>query len=687
MSGSQAIYTKLNREEMEIRLLEILPEDSKDSQIKCLMLKARCSVDAYSALSYTWGDPSITQQILVNGEKIDVTTNLYLALFQLRQMQPATAEKIRLWVDAVCINQTDLEERRDQVSMMGEIYSRASLVTVWLGEEGEHTKEAFDHFHNWNDFLHAEGLEDPVSPTIFLEKKYPYPNGSVMVGLIDIFAKRKWWTRMWMVQEISLARVAKILCGSSEVDWGTLTKILKVWISSMSPQVVGALRHGAGPYHGNNFPWPIIDLLLALDIVEVTSTKAFYEPPSRPRLFEWIYATERRNCLDPRDKIFGLLGLSPPDLNVEPDYSRPTDVIYTDAYRNNIQQTNLLELLVFAGVGEKSDEFELQKEQTEKREDGSSIEWWEERKRETANLPSWVRDFSWPRHSGDSDSASNFYDLVQSWPQRLSASGDMLRGKIAIFPRNNPRMAVFRGILCDTVSEVEGPRIGEKYYQALWRYRQLARRVEWMGDDAWYGLRGLYRAKRFPFTPLERLETMSPIAALFRVLILECDDDNFGASQRDLEESPAARAIQLIVGYCKILLSADDVGDEGFTKFSDALIAAIKDDSDDLAASVSHLDPYLSQDITGDEAGRERLRSAICAHGAIFTTLDGYIGSGPAGMRVGDIVCILYNCPCPMVIRKERDHYLLVGPCFVYGMMHGEMIIRTRNRSEWLVLL
>src|SRR5947207_3507863 len=90
ISGSRSIYTKLNREDMEIRLLEILPEDSTDSQIKCLMRKARSSVDAYSALSYTWDDPTMTQQIFVNGEKISVTTSLYSALRQLRQKQHTT---------------------------------------------------------------------------------------------------------------------------------------------------------------------------------------------------------------------------------------------------------------------------------------------------------------------------------------------------------------------------------------------------------------------------------------------------------------------------------------------------------------------------------------------------------------------------------------------------------------------
>lgn len=216
--------------------------------------------------------------------------------------------------------------------MMGEIYSRASQVIVWLGDEGKHTKAAFDHFHEWDDFLQVERLQDPVDPTLFLEKKYPYPEISVVCGLLEIFSKRKWWTRMWTLQEILLAEEVTVLCGSSEVKWETFTKIAKVWISSTSPQIVGALAHMAGPYGGNNSPWPINQILLRLDIVGAASFRAFFRQSGRPRFFEWIHAIARRACLDSRDKVFGLLGLSPRDLNIKPDYSWFKDVVYLNVY-------------------------------------------------------------------------------------------------------------------------------------------------------------------------------------------------------------------------------------------------------------------------------------------------------------------------------------------------------------------
>lgn len=151
---------------------------------------------------------------------------------------------------------------------------------------------------------------------------------------------------------------------------------------------------------------------------------------------------------------------------------------------------------MLARIGLKLDVYELEWEQ---REVDSHIEevteFWKQRKRRTANLPLWVRDFSWQRSSGDSDTEFIFYELVQGWPNRVCPSGDIIEDKVALFPQNNPRMAVFRGFLCDTVSEVEGPCVGEKYYKTLWRYRKLVKKVRWAGDDDWYGLCLLFRQR------------------------------------------------------------------------------------------------------------------------------------------------------------------------------------------------
>jgi hypothetical protein len=89
----------------------------------------------FNALSYVWGDPGITEDIFVNGHKHPVTTSLASALRcvpqHLSQSKHAAGQK--LWVDAICINQADNDEKSHQVAKMGEIYSQSGLVLCWLG--------------------------------------------------------------------------------------------------------------------------------------------------------------------------------------------------------------------------------------------------------------------------------------------------------------------------------------------------------------------------------------------------------------------------------------------------------------------------------------------------------------------------------------------------------------------------
>jgi hypothetical protein len=114
-----------------IRVLRLLPQQT-DGQVRVEL--AEVSLDdnvEYEALSYVWGEDSRNprEQILYEGKTLLVTENCMAALLQLR-----TTDVRTLWVDAICIDQTSLSERSHQVQLMGEIYSRAQRVVVWLGE-------------------------------------------------------------------------------------------------------------------------------------------------------------------------------------------------------------------------------------------------------------------------------------------------------------------------------------------------------------------------------------------------------------------------------------------------------------------------------------------------------------------------------------------------------------------------
>ena len=99
--------------------------------VSCTTLTVCISDDPiFESLSYSWGDPSVTRIVLLNGHAIPVTINLFAALRRLRYRTSSRC----LWADALCINQADLEDKSCQVSLMGKVYSIASKGLLWLGE-------------------------------------------------------------------------------------------------------------------------------------------------------------------------------------------------------------------------------------------------------------------------------------------------------------------------------------------------------------------------------------------------------------------------------------------------------------------------------------------------------------------------------------------------------------------------
>jgi hypothetical protein len=113
-SSGTAILEPLDKSKAEIRLLHLQPSLDREEVISCTLYFGDLDDRAceYHALSYEWGDPtSISRNILINGENITIRENLWWALWHLRDQMT----EIVLWVDALCINQDNLEERNHQV--------------------------------------------------------------------------------------------------------------------------------------------------------------------------------------------------------------------------------------------------------------------------------------------------------------------------------------------------------------------------------------------------------------------------------------------------------------------------------------------------------------------------------------------------------------------------------------------
>ncbi|KEZ45486.1 hypothetical protein SAPIO_CDS1804 [Scedosporium apiospermum] len=224
---------------------------SQDKSFNLFQPPIRCSLvvkdlredPVYDALSYTWGDPCTLYSsadeisppeawstrafdILVNEKPVSLATNLYTALlsFHFFSSQPPSRTASRdiyrnlLWIDALCINQSDVQERNSQVQMMSRIYRQSTTVFVWLGGGDRFSKQAILNLDQlFNVKLGKAMLErmkslDILKKATYKELGLALMNRDSWIG-IYMFLSRAWFQRAWVVQEIAFAKNAVALCG------------------------------------------------------------------------------------------------------------------------------------------------------------------------------------------------------------------------------------------------------------------------------------------------------------------------------------------------------------------------------------------------------------------------------------------------------------------------------------------
>jgi hypothetical protein len=142
---AQYHYSPLSSQHDSIRLLRLMPHEDETADIQCELFEyslqdSYTKVHLYEALSYTWGDPQTKLPLLMHNHRFDVTVNLHAALSRLRNH---SMERI-LWIDALCIDQANQEEKEHQIQSMAKIYGQANRVVVWLGETADNSDLAFE---------------------------------------------------------------------------------------------------------------------------------------------------------------------------------------------------------------------------------------------------------------------------------------------------------------------------------------------------------------------------------------------------------------------------------------------------------------------------------------------------------------------------------------------------------------
>lgn len=265
----RSCYSTLDNEHDQIRLLSFFNHHSSNIclRLETFDISGSHTCPLYDALSYVWGqaDTSTDRHILLNNEPFVVRSNLYQALLALQRCSREGAVQY-LWVDALCIDQCNVLERNHQVQMMGRIYSQAFQVRVWLGNELESA-------------LRILGSEPKLHMSSF-----------------SSFAQASYWKRLWAVQEFELAQKVTFMAGFVTVDLDKL--IYKCEQFKSDPRVGSAF--GAG-------------LLTTKYLEDHIAGRLLFrrEASGRVHLRVLLLKYNRLVCEDPRDSVYGLLGLVP----------------------------------------------------------------------------------------------------------------------------------------------------------------------------------------------------------------------------------------------------------------------------------------------------------------------------------------------------------------------------------------
>ncbi|KAH7385338.1 heterokaryon incompatibility protein-domain-containing protein [Phaeosphaeria sp. MPI-PUGE-AT-0046c] len=315
-----------------IRLLQILPGPA-DSPLECTLSTSAIDFpDPYHALSYVWGPPSPSSTLICNNHVIPITSNLSSALHEYRARNVSTP----LWVDAICINQSNLPERTAQVRMMQRIYSLAACVVIWLGPSHPTDALAMETlraihrpwatFQGVPLFAWTEG-ENAATHDGRLAQFLP---DACYVALAT-FLMRPWFTRIWIVQELLAAREMEVWCGNETLDAETVldgaSKVMLLHNVNTRTQLCVNEVFGVG----GGVERLKMSCAGKLQALRYTKAGGWCSMTNLLLLTRWFEATDKR------DKMFALVGLAN---DVDPsfvDYELPYEEVVANLSKKMLQ--------------------------------------------------------------------------------------------------------------------------------------------------------------------------------------------------------------------------------------------------------------------------------------------------------------------------------------------------------------
>lgn len=623
-----------------IRLLRQAPSTSDGVPHLFIETYSLEEAPKFSALSYTWGSPTLAQMVLCNGRRKHITANLYYALGRVFCWR----DSIYLWADGLCINQEDILERNQQVRLMGEIYTQAERTVAYLGEPihddaAEGAAAGLDEVpfalmqclsrilekgtsdrpdQRWNEdweMLHIPGMD------------FNDMESDSMRKWLSVLALcwQPWFTRAWVLQEVALARDVMVFYGSAT---NTLESLAQFWALSASRDLPPALRYGLiADYKGlieNTSLLSIFTELRAAKAQELAgndrpSGTNFVLPGRYSRsqtLLRLLKNTRRAAATDSRDKVYCLMSLATDisSLGLAPDYSseNTTALVYRYVAEAYIQSGSAVDVLYQAGLP---------------------------RSAHVDGLPSWVPD--WSAQARRPLDERRYCCMKDTVPHiRLSRPTGSLIVHGAVI--DSLLLPSFR------VSFEQRPEMGSilvrphrTWFSEFSELGVPAHSIPYCHHGWNAAFQIIHGAERIAAALLgERYHTGEHVRhAVWRTLIA---DTHWWGGADGHRDKAAHDAYTRLVRHTGMHSALPTLTMESLQE-TWPLVAAVMG----------------------------------TVQGHFFSpTACGRMGLFPNEARMGDLIAVVAGSRVPFVIRPRPDAkaYTLVGPCYVHGTMHGELL-------------
>lgn len=592
----------------------------------------------YEALSYVWGPPDLAETIQVNHGAFAVSTALFQALLHLRRRREPRA----IWIDAICINQADLAARSAQVLLMQHVYSRASGVVVWLGE------------------VEPWGLRDLVeAASNSLESHNCIHYGAVKV--VSDILRRPWWTRVWVTQELVLARDVTVCCGSQTLRWDRFCWVVDN--SALLPSFpttdiyIDEFRALRDNWRARTTTSSLGNAPKATGSEDVAQQRE----ARASDLLSLIYDFRSRRATEPRDKVFAFQGLAqgiggpslasgqPIDLEtllVRPDYARRSSLMCIDLARRHIRRTKSLSVMALAECARQTSPSMPSNTNDERAQ----------------YLPSWCPAFM---NVEAVDTGLHFRPFWTGLPgegdDKFSSAGNI---PIQALP----------------------PEPGSFTVPPEWEHLDLDGYADYEGYPHKLDIQvlSLLSDTIVETGPLAEGSINALVSSTIKVISRQASTMVSSFQGRNAWDSvlPTWRLMAMEAHKSR----KSELGQATFEEEFQLSITAGEFSAD--PSSASHKIGYASSRTAEASTASARhqayvaAREATCANRASFVTAGGHFGIGPPDLRVGDEVCVAIGIQVPVILRKvgsadNRDQcvqydpndWLFIGQAYLHQKM------------------